>query len=475
MSSHQCWAEQEFDGADLGDRRLNRRASAMLTQMHEKPGGRVTSVFGEGAGQEGAFRFLRNGAVCPEELSRSSFEATMSRLGREEDYVVAVDQTSLAITDRGQRKGMGRIGTNSQEVVSGFQVMSGLVVGSDRAVKGLCAQQWWKRASDCPDWSRDTRRLEKRESILWHRALMEAEESRQSTGIRGRAWYQLDRGADSWHLWQRVLDEDLTVTIRSAYNRALADTDGYLHDCVASSKVVGGVEVRLDPSNAKRARHRPKRPRRMTVRCKRVVVEFKRTRPSKGTFEMELWVVHAREIRPPKKAERIEWFLLTTHRVSGFADALQVIENYQLRWRVEEFHKTWKTSACDVESSQLRSAQTFRKWATLQAVVASRIEQMKRISRASPNALAEEIATRHEIDTLIILAHKKKLVPAKRLKWMPGDAMSAEDFVFLVATMGGYTGKSSGGPPGSITIRRGLERLLPAVEALDATGVFDKL
>lgn len=475
MSSIQSWAEEEFDGADLGDRRLNRRASAMLTRMQDNPGGRVTSVFGDPAGQEGAFRFLRNGAVCPEELSRSSFEATMSRLGPREDYVVAVDQTSLAITDRQRSKGMGRIGTDTNEKISGFQVMSALVVGKGGAVKGLCAQQWWEREEDCPNWHEDARELEERESALWRRALEEAEESCQAAGLVGRAWYQLDRGADSWHLWERVLDEDLKVTIRSAYNRTLADKKGYLHDEVASSKVRGYVELILDPSNAKRAGHRPSRVRRVAVRSKQVVVQFRRTKPNKGNFSMRLWVVHAREIRPPQNVERIEWFLLTTEPVISFADAVKVLDNYESRWRVEEFHKTWKTAACNVESSQLRSAETFRRWATLQAVVASRIEQMKRVSRATPTASAETLATRNEIDTLIILAHKKKLVPAKRLKWMPGDEMSAEDFVHLVATMGGYTGKSSGGPPGSITIRRGLERLLPAVEALDAAGVFEKL
>lgn len=475
MSSVQSWAEAEVEGADFGDRRLNRRASAMLIQMEASPGGRVTSVFESSSEQEGAFRFLRNETVCAAELSRSSFEGALSRLGDGEDYVVAIDQTSLAVTDRQRSKGMGRIGSESDEAVSGFQVMSGLVVGTDQAVKGLCTQQWWKRASDCPSWSQDTRQFDERESILWRRALEEAEESRQSAGVTGRPWYQLDRGADSWHLWENIQNENLQVTIRSAYNRKLTSGEGRLHDDVAASKVRGGIRLQLDPSNARRAGHRVRRARRLVVRYKKVVVSFRRSRPQKGSFEADLSVVHVREARPPKNAERIEWFLLTTHAIGSLADALDVIENYRLRWRVEEFHKTWKTSACDIESSQLRSAETFRRWATLQAMVASRIEQMKRVSRASPDASAEEVATRHEIDTLIILAHKKKLLPAKRLRWQPGDFMSAKDFVDLVATMGGYTGKSSGGPPGSITIRRGLERLLPAVDALEATGIFEKL
>jgi hypothetical protein len=35
-----------------------------------------------------------------------------------------------------------------------------------------------------------------------------------------------------------------------------------------------------------------------------------------------------------------------------------------------------------------------------------------------------------------------------------------------LAELGGYTGKSSGGPPGSITIKRGLDFVLPVASAL---------
>ena len=161
---------------------------------------------------------------------------------------------------------------------------------------------------------------------------------------------------------------------------------------------------------------------------------------------------------------------------SAKQDGLLVARAYCLRWRVEEFHKTWKSGACKLETSQLRSPKTFKCWATLHAAVAARIERLKLVSRAEPDSSALTSASRAELDTLIILAISKKLVPAKRLIWKLGDEMTSHDFVELVAMLGGYTGRtSSGGPPGSITIRRGLERLLPAVEALEAVGAFEKM
>jgi hypothetical protein len=41
--------------------------------------------------------------------------------------------------------------------------------------------------------------------------------------------------------------------------------------------------------------------------------------------------------------------------------------------------------------------------------------------------------------------------------------MTLDDAVFLVACLGGYGGRSAG-PPGSVILGRGMERLLYAVE-----------
>ncbi len=47
---------------------------------------------------------------------------------------------------------------------------------------------------------------------------------------------------------------------------------------------------------------------------------------------------------------------------------------------------------------------------------------------------------------------------------IPDVVPTIEQATRWVAEIGGYTGKSSGRPPGSITIRRGLELLAPAAQ-----------
>lgn len=477
MSSHQSWAEEEFGEADLGDLRRTQRAVALAAAMAARPAGRVTDVLQTSAEREGAFRLLRSGFVDEMELGSSSHRATVARVSPGEKFIVAVDQTGLSVTDVQGNKGFGRAGSNEKERVRGLQAMNALAVRGDGTCLGLCGQSWWRRSDrKSPRWNQDQRPLSQRESFLWHQVIDQTEQAVEEICPSARAWYQLDRGGDSFHILRKARDEGLCLTVRAAYDRALHDDGRSMNELVSSSKVLGGIEHYLRPSAAKRAGHSAARSRNLSVRAAKVTLRLTEYRPRFERTSMEIWVVHVREKAPPKGSERLEWFLLTTHPVDSKHDALLVAQAYCLRWRVEEFHKTWKSGACKLETSQLRSPKTFKCWATLHAAVAARIERLKLVSRSEPNSSALTIASRAEIDTLIVLATSKKLVPAKRLIWKPGDEMTSHDFVELVAMMGGYTGRtSSGGPPGSITIRRGLERLLPAVEALEAVGAFEKM
>jgi len=384
-------------------------------------------------------------------MAEGSHLATMERLVQDEDFVVAVDQTGLSVTDHGWSKGFGPAGhhTASQHA-RGLQVMSGLAVKSDGSVLGLCAQSWWQRKDElAPDWHDDDREVRDRESSLWHDVLDQTQRVAMRAGVTGTPWFQMDRGADSYHLLRRAHDEGLRVTIRSAYDRALSGGEKRMREVVSQSKVLGGVRHYLDAAAAKRAGHSAQRSRNLSVRAMPLSLRLTQWRPRRELTSASIWVVHVREKNPPKNAERIEWYLQTTYPIETRADAMKVVEMYRLRWRIEEFHKTWKSGACQMSTSQLRSPANFKRWATIQAAVASRIERFKHVSRNSPDTPASEIASRSEIDAAILLTPK--------CRWQPGADLTAAEFVGLVANLGGYTGKSSGGPPGSIVLRRGFE------------------
>jgi hypothetical protein len=51
-----------------------------------------------------------------------------------------------------------------------------------------------------------------------------------------------------------------------------------------------------------------------------------------------------------------------------------------------------------------------------------------------------------------------------------GATATIAQAVYWIARIGGYTGKSSGGPPGALVIARGLRRIEPLVDVLVAEG-----
>ena len=73
------WATQEFGNAALGDDRRTQRAVCMAAAVAAHPAGKVTQVFTQSAGREGAFRFLENNHVSVPALAAAAHQAAARR------------------------------------------------------------------------------------------------------------------------------------------------------------------------------------------------------------------------------------------------------------------------------------------------------------------------------------------------------------------------------------------------------------
>ncbi|MEO6576343.1 MAG: IS4 family transposase, partial [Polyangiaceae bacterium] len=115
-----------------------------------------------------------------------------------------------------------------------------------------------------------------------------------------------------------------------------------------------------------------------------------------------------------------------------------------------------------VESAQLRSIEAVIKWATILAAVATRIERMKYLSRNQPDLPASVELEPIEIEALKIERRDRK----KRQKPVLPEMPTLAEATRWIAEMGGWMGEKSSGPPGSITLARGLDRLAIYTHAL---------
>jgi hypothetical protein len=93
------------------------------------------------------------------------------------------------------------------------------------------------------------------------------------------------------------------------------------------------------------------------------------------------------------------------------------------------------------------------------ASVAMRILRLTYIGRTQPEASAALELTKAEIQAVLLL---KK--PAE-VSWE--ETPTIGQIVLWIAELGGYTGKSSGGPPGPLVLARGLRKVEILAAVLD--------
>ena len=467
MESAREWSKEEFGGARLGDARRTRRLQQLAAKVAQRPAGRVTQVCQGLAEREGAFRFLENRHIDAGEIGRSHHRCTARRCRTSRFVYVAMDMVHLAVTDRCQDKGLGVVGKGQNPHLSGMSALNAWAVTPEGVPLGLLSQRWWCRFPPKTPLPRvDRRPREERETWHWHEAKVEAQRCLMKHGGQASAWFVADRGADiGWFLHEAV-QESSRVTIRSAYNRRLSGPrQRYVHSVVRRGRIRGTLQIQ--PPQQKKAVT-------LNVRAKSVVIQWT---PKSGAtpVPVPMNIVHVRQHgRPrakrshqkrnfhprfhPHRPKRIEWFLLTTAPIDSWEEILEVIHSYTQRWKVEEFHKTLKTGACHAESSQLRSRGALQRWWVILSAVAARIERLKHLGRNQPQLLASELFQPHEINAVILLADKHP--------FSVGDIPTMGQMMALVAKLGGYV-PSNKHPPGSITLRRGLEQIAPAARVLE--------
>jgi Transposase DNA-binding/Transposase DDE domain len=453
------WASREFGHAEMPDARLRRRLVWIAAVAAARPAGCVTGVFAAGAQRQGAYDFLENERVEGQAVAEATYRATARRASERPYVFVAVDGSSLNLTDHKGDKGFGGVGATEQGA-KGLKVISAYAVSPQGVPLGALDQQWWAREPRKKRHKSQTRKLDEKETRYWLRAFEASEAMLGEHGQGCRPWFVADRETDNVHMLERLTTMGALFTVRSSWNRRVEGAEGAgllldelrvlvpLH--VFELKVAGGPK-----RTARRAR--------MELRATAVTLVL-RDKRTNGKSRVSCSVVETREVGTVPPGEKpLEWRLLTSYPVRSAADAVLVVRSYVQRWKVEEFHKTWKSGACNVERNQLRGVDRVVKWATIMAAVASRIERIKVLSRTEPSLPASTELSEHEIAALILLKRQQK----KRNERVPNTMPTLGQATLWLAEVGGYTGKSSGGPPGSITIRRGLERITPVAQVME--------
>jgi hypothetical protein len=368
--------------------------------------------------------------------------------------MVALDGTSLTLTDHKEAKGFGRIGAINKGA-QGLKLINAIALNDHGVPIGVAEQGWWSRFERVR--KRSYRPLAQRESARWRDAVSAIGSRFAEHAPNTKLHFLADREADATLLLRTLLNAGHEFTIRSNATRnvQIRSERRPLRAVLARLPVLARIKVEMPATDRREARQAH-----LDIRAARLPVVL-RDHYQKTRRTSQLTVIWAHERRRSFGVTPLDWVLLTNVPATSAAAAYAAVRRYSFRWRIEDFHRTWKSGLCCVEQSQLRSTNAVIKWATILAAVASRAERLRHRYRSEPDAAASDEFTADELEAIVFLANE-----GRSTELVSSADLRLAESIRLIADLGGYVGNRGSGPPGAITISRGLERVLFASEIL---------
>jgi hypothetical protein len=444
---------------DLRDPRRNRRVIRMIEQFAASPGASIPKACGSAADTKGAYRALGSEEVSAEEIRLAHTRATLERMRGLSRVIVAQDTSSANFTTRPGIEGLGPL---EQVKLRGFFLHTGLALTPEGLPLGILHQQVWARDEEevGKRHTRRSRRIEEKESFRWLE-MVDACESVLPLDLE--AWLVGDREADIYDLFEMPRRPKLELVVRATHDRKVESEEGsYLHEAVERAPVVGTMTVAVP-----RSRKRESREARLSVQICRLDLNPPRHHPDrKHLSPVQVSVIRVREQgTTPAGEEPVEWMLITTMPVQDLAKAMEIVEAYAQRWKVERYHYTLK-SGCRMEDLQLESADRIERALAIYNVVAWRLLYMAYVARIEPELPCTTVLEEDEWQALFVIGVARPL---------PVKTPTVREVVRMIATLGGFLGRKGDGEPGVQSLWTGLRRLMEFTLALRRLRLYPTL
>jgi len=426
----QSWAEEEFSGASLGDKRLNRRLIEVARTLGEKPTASIPSACGGWADTQATYRFFDQASEGKKNLGWEDALAphlvhTQTRMGQHSVVLCIQDTTELDFEGK-QTQGHSPL---SYEPQRGMYLHPSYAVTPQREPLGVLDAWIWAREPKDPSGKRPGL-LESTRWIEGYERIAELAQTLPNT----RLVYVADREADILVLLQRAhaLGTPADWLIRSQHNRSLPE-GGKLWEQVDTQASLGEIEFTLParPGHAQRQ-----------VRQQLKAHHTELDDGKGGKFPVTCLI--AREINPPTEKDCIEWRLLTNRPIHSQKEAKELIDWYRCRWEIETFFHTLK-NGFRIESLQLGSIAKLELALAVYMVSAWRLARLIQRARVEPELDASLFFSEDEWKSAYIL--DKKPIPKKPPK--------LRELIRLIAKRGGFLGRKGDGEPGVKTLWQG--------------------
>jgi hypothetical protein len=473
------WAEKELKKCDLGDERLNHRLILLADSFSQAPESPINQACQNWAETKAAYRFFQNENVSHQKVLNSHVEATKER-AQEYSVILAIqDTTYFNYSAHPKTKGLCALsknkGKHKKEIVTtGLVMHTTLAVSTEGLPLGILNQKTYSR----PPLSEEIKDLKKRshnialpieekDSFRWLQCLQETHKifKTQATQVVTVC----DREADIYDFFRLADKLKTPVLVRASHNRTVNKNSIYseitgvkLWDLLNNTKSRG--IIRLDIPEQE---DRPSR----SANCEVKIRDFTLTPPKNHTEKhvvelpfLKIHAIHVSEVNPPEGCAPIDWMLLYNLPIKDYEEALEKINWYCIRWRIEVFHKVLK-SGLKVEDCRLATADRLIRYLTLMSIVAWRIFWITLVARVAPNSSCLLFLSNMEWRILFSQRHRNKKMSKK--------PPSAKEAVQWIAQLGGFLARKGDQLPGITHIWRGLNKFANLIEGVEiAKGIY---
>lgn len=435
------WLDHELRYLNFGDVRLAKRFASLLTDLVAQPTASIPHACGSWAKTKAAYRFWSSPHVTPHAIRSAHVRTTLDRLMPHATILAIQDTTSLDFTHHPATRDLGPLTPSCQ----GMFVHSVFATSTAGVPLGLLDQAVWTRdpATTGRKHQRKQRATSDKESQRWITAL-----STTQTLVPPEVQVITiaDREADMFDLFALPRPSHSHFLIRATQNRVV-DHEAHLLWTTLRQQAVGGVLL----VDLRRGDERPARQAHLALRWTTVTLQPPRNRPGRADLQpVVVQALLAEEVNAPAGTEPIRWLLLTTLPLTQYAEAIQYVRWYTLRWLVERYHYVLK-SGCRLEQLQLESTDRLERALATYSIVAWRLLWLTYQARQNPDIPCTVALTQPEWQALYATHHRTTTIPIT-----PPPLSEA---VRWIAQLGGFLGRRRDGEPGVQTIWRGLQRL----------------
>jgi Transposase DNA-binding len=428
----------------------------VIRQVGDGMGESIPYACQDWASTKAAYRFFADDRVEEAEILSGHFAATRARFTASSGPVLLIqdttefaykreasDQIGMTKSVNSWRDKRGRL---RHHTVCGMLMHSSLAVTTDGLPLGLSAVEFWTRkkfkgTAKLKKKINPTRvPIEKKESIRW------LENMRQSVELLGspeRCVHVGDRESDIYEFFCLSQDLGAHFLVRTCIDRLASDGKHTIATEMEEVQVKELHHIEMRDANGDMTRVA------LELKFKRIVAQppigkQKRNQP------LRLSVLHATERHPPRGRKPIEWKLTTDLFVRTRQEAIEKINWYAMRWKIELFHKVLK-SGCSAEDSKLRTADRLANLMAVFCILSWRILWLTMLARATPEEPPNIALTGTDIGILDDL-----VTDAGNRRCRKGTLAY---YITKLARLGGYLARASDPPPGIVVIWRGLARL----------------